>query len=130
MGLKGKGCFGPFIKWNALFINVPARYDFENLSDASINELIEAKLKKEANRYIQQWPEEKLSLQNGRWGPEAVYGKKRLRLPKGKYTAEALTKLSLDEVKAIVLAQDPKAFDKKGPAKKKAAKKKAAVKKK
>jgi len=127
---KGKGRFGPFIKWNDMFINVPARYDFENLPQASINELIEAKIKKEANRYIQQWPEEKLSLQNGRWGPEAVYGKKRLRLPKGKYTAEALTKLSLDEVKAIVLAQDPKAFDKKGPAKKKAAKKKAAVKKK
>jgi len=130
MGLKGKGCFGPFIKWNALFINVPARYDFENLSDASINELIEAKLKKEANRYIQQWPEEKLSLQNGRWGPKTVYGKKRLRLPKGKYTAEALATVSLDEVKAIILAQDPKAFDKKGTGKKKAAKKKAAVKKK
>ena len=127
---KGKGRFGPFIKWNDMFINVPARYDFENLTQESINELIEAKQKKEANRYIQQWPEEKLSLQNGRWGPEAVYGKKRLRLPKGKYTAEALATISLDEVKAIILAQDPKAFDKKGPAKKKSAKKKAAVKKK
>ena len=113
-----------------MFINVPARYDFENLSDASINELIEAKLKKEANRYIKQWPEEKLSLQNGRWGPEAVYGKKHLRLPKGKYTAEALATISLDEVKAIIIAQDSRAFDKKAPGKKKAAKKKAAVKKK
>lgn len=127
---KGKGRFGPFIKWNDMFINVPARYDFENLTQENINELIEAKQKKEANRFIQQWPDEKLSLQNGRWGPEAVYGKKRLRLPKGKYTAEALTTISLDEVKAIILAQDPKAFDKKGPAKKKVVKKKAAVKKK
>ncbi len=121
---KGKGRFGPFIKWNDMFINVPARYDFENLSQESINELIEAKLKKEANRFIQQWPEEKLSLQNGRWGPEAVYGKKRMRLPKGKYTAEALATISLDEAKAIVLAIDPKAFDKKGLSKKKVAKKK------
>ncbi len=126
---KGKGRFGPFIKWNDMFINVPARYDFENLTQASIHELIEAKQKKEANRFIQQWPNEKLSLQNGRWGPEAVYGKKRLRLPKGKYTAEALATISLEEMKAIILAQDPKAFDKKGPVKKKAAKK-AAVKKK
>jgi DNA topoisomerase-1 len=127
---KGKGRFGPFIKWNDMFINVPARYDFENLTQASVNELIEAKMVKEANRFIQQWPEEKISLQNGRWGPEAVYGKKRLRLPKGKYTTEALTSISLAEMKEIILAQDPKAFDKKAPAKKNAAKKKAAVKKK
>ena len=127
---KGKGRFGPFIKWNELFINVPARYDFENLTQTSITELIEAKMVKEANRFIQQWPEEKISIQNGRWGPEAVYGKKRLRLPKGKYTIEALATISLDEAKAMITAIDPKAFDKKTPVKKKAAAKKAAVKKK
>jgi DNA topoisomerase-1 len=127
---KGKGRFGPFIKWNDIFINVPARYNFENLTQADINQLIEAKLVKEANRYIQQWPDEKISLQNGRWGAELVYGKKRLRLPKGKYTAEALATVSLDQVKAMILEQDPKAFDKKkAPAKKKAAVKKAAKKK-
>ncbi|MFZ1785724.1 MAG: type I DNA topoisomerase [Ferruginibacter sp.] len=127
---KGKGRFGPFIKWNDMFINVPARYNFDNLTQTDINQLIEAKLLKEANRYIQQWPEEKISLQNGRWGAELVYGKKRLRLPKGKYTADALAIVSLDEVKAMILSQDPKAFDKKASAKKKAATKKAAVKKK
>ncbi len=128
---KGKGRFGPFIKWNDMFINVPARYDFENLSQTGINELIEAKMVKEANRFIQQWPEEKISLQNGRWGPEAVYGKKRLRLPKGKYTAEALATISLDEAKAMITAIDPKAFDKKkAPAMKKAAVKKLVSKKK
>ena len=126
---KGKGRFGPFIKWNAMFINVPARYDFENLTQTNITELIEAKMVKEANRFIQQWPEEKISIQNGRWGPEAVYGKKHLRLPKGKYTIEALATISLDEAKAMITAIDPKAFDKKTPVKKKAAAKKAAVKK-
>lgn len=116
---KGKGRFGPFIKWNDIFINVPARYNFENLTQADLNQLIEAKLVKEANRFIQQWPEDKIALENGRWGPELVYHKKRLRLPKGKFTAEALATISLDEVKALILAQDPKAFDKKAPAKKK-----------
>ena len=123
---KGKGRFGPFIKWNDIFINVPARYNFENLTQPDLNQLIEAKLVKEANRFIQQWPEEKIAVENGRWGPEVVYSKKRIRLPKGKYTAEALATVSLDEVKAMILAQDPKAFDKKAPAKKK----KVAVKKK
>jgi len=122
---KGKGRFGPFIKWNDMFINVPARYNFENLTQQDCNELIEKKVEKEANRFIQQWPEEKIALENGRWGPEVVYNKKRLRLPKGKYTAEALVTISLDEIKAIILSQDPKAFEKKkAPAKKKAAKKK------
>ena len=118
-----------------MFINVPARYNFDNLTQADINQLIEAKMVKEANRFIQQWPDEKIAIENGRWGPEVVYSKKRIRLPKGKYTVETLATVSLDEVKAMILAQDPKAFDKKTkvPAKKKAATKtavKKAVKKK
>lgn len=128
---KGKGRFGPFIKWNDMFINVPARYNFENLSQAEYTELIQKKIEKEANRFIQQWPQDKIAIENGRWGPEVTYNKKRLRLPKGKYTAEALATVGLEEVKDMILAQDPKAFDKKkAPAKKKAAvNKKAAVKK-
>ncbi len=51
---KGKGSFGPYIKWEGMFINVPRRYNFDALSKADINELIDAKVKKEANRYIQQ----------------------------------------------------------------------------
>lgn len=56
---KGTGRFGPFIKWDGLFINVPRRYDFANLAQADMNELIEAKVSKEANRYIQRWEAEK-----------------------------------------------------------------------
>ena len=51
---KGKGRFGPFIKWNNLFINVPRAYNFEALTPKDINELIEKKVAKEANRFIQQ----------------------------------------------------------------------------
>ena len=28
---KGKGRFGPFIKWNSMFINVNKKYDWDNL---------------------------------------------------------------------------------------------------
>jgi DNA topoisomerase-1 len=38
------------------------------LSQGDIEELISAKLEKEANRYIQQWEKEKISIENGRWG--------------------------------------------------------------
>jgi len=124
---RGKGRFGPYIKWNDMFINVPRRYDFDELSQKDIDELVEAKIKKEANRYLQNWPEEKISIENARWGPVLKFGKKILRVPKKtddtKYTAEELSSISLDDVKKMIEAQMPNAFMKK--AAKKAASKKA-----
>ncbi|MGH9819077.1 MAG: topoisomerase C-terminal repeat-containing protein, partial [Pyrinomonadaceae bacterium] len=79
---KGTGRFGPFIKWDGLFINVPRRYDFQNLSQAEMNELIEAKVSKEANRYIRRWEDEKISVENARWGPVIKFGKKVISIPK------------------------------------------------
>lgn len=114
---KGKGRFGPFIKYDGMFINVPRAYNFDNLSQKDIEELIEKKLEKEANRYIQNWPEEKISVENARWGPQIKFGKLMLKLIKtggGKFTPDELAELTLDEIKAMIVAQVPKAFDKKG----------------
>jgi DNA topoisomerase I len=123
---KGKGRFGPFIKWNNLFINVPRGYNFDSLSQHDCNTLIEKKLEKEANRYIKQWPEEKIAIENGRWGPFIRFNKKMLKLSangaNGKFTPGELANIRLEEVKKMIVAQDPKAFDKK-TAKKKAKKK-------
>jgi len=134
---RGKGRFGPYIKWNDMFINVPRRYDFDALSQKDINELVEAKIKKEANRYLRTWPEEKISIENARWGPVLKFGKKILRIPKKaddvKYTAEELSSISLDDVKKMIETQMPDAFVKKAAKKtatKKAAPKKAGKKKK
>lgn len=127
---KGTGRFGPFIKYQALFINVPKRYDFENLSQDDINELIEAKLTKEANRYIKQWETEKISIENGRWGPFIKFGKNMFKIPKNKkdekFAPEELAEIELDEVKKWIVAQDKNAFKEKP---KKAAAKKAPAKK-
>jgi DNA topoisomerase-1 len=132
---KGTGRFGPFIKWNDMYINVPKRYDFENLTQANIDELIEAKVKKEENRYIQHWPAEKISIENGRWGPYIKFAKKMLKLSKkaddSKYTAEELSVVPLEDVKKMIEMQIPNAFaNKKKAAAKKAPGKKAAPKKK
>lgn len=121
---KGVGRFGPFIKYQSLYINVPKKYDFDNLSQSDVNELIEAKLEKESNRYIQQWEDEKIALENGRWGPFIRFKKAMLKVPKKaddtKYTDEELKSISLDEVKKWIFAQDETAFKE---AKKKTAKK-------
>ncbi|MDE3214553.1 MAG: type I DNA topoisomerase [Bacteroidota bacterium] len=120
---KGKGRFGPFIKWNNLFINVPRSYNFDALTQQDCDNLIAKKIEKEANRFIQQWPEEKIAIENGRWGPFIRFGKKMLKLSpkadKSKYTPEELAALPLDEVKKMIVAVEPKAFDKKGQKKKK-----------
>lgn len=129
---KGKGRFGPFIKWNDLFINIPRAYNYDSLSAQDINELIEKKLEKEANRFIQQWPSEKIAIENGRWGPFIRFQKKMLKLGKladgTKPTADSLSQISLEEVKKMIEDQLPGAFTKKTAAKK-AAPKKAAAKK-
>ncbi|WP_199118869.1 type I DNA topoisomerase [Pedobacter sp. ASV28] len=128
---KGKGRFGPFIKWNELFINVPKAYNFDNLSQKDIEELIGKKIEKENNRFIQQWTDEKIAIENGRWGPFIRFGKEMLKLgnntaTKQKFTAEELAEISLDEVKKLITAQKPDAFEskKKAPTKKKAVAKK------
>jgi DNA topoisomerase-1 len=127
---KGKGRFGPFIKYEGVYVNVPRAYNFDALSQKDIDELISKKLEKEANRYIHNWAEEKISVENGRWGPFIKFGKNMLKLIKqggGKFTPEEVAELSLDNVKAMIIEQIPNAFDKKG-AKKTAAKKTTSVK--
>lgn len=124
---KGTGRFGPFIKYKDLYINVPKAYNFEQLSQSDIDELVSKKLEKEANKYIQQWPDEKIAIENGRWGPFIRFGKEMLKLGKkadgSKYEAADLQHLSLDEVKQMIVAIKPDAFEKKT---KKASSKKSA----
>ena len=103
---KGKGRFGPYLKYEGLFVNVPKRYDFENLTEKEMHELIAAKIEKEANRYIQQWPKEGIAIENGRWGPFFRVKKKSVKIPfkKGdpKLEKEELLKLTLEDVKKLI----------------------------
>jgi DNA topoisomerase I len=130
---KGKGRFGPYIKWNNLFINVPRAYNFDTLTQADMNELIAKKIDKEANRYILNWPEEKIAIENGRWGPFIRFQKKMLKMglkpDETKYTAEELAVVSVDDIKKMIEVQVPNAFAKKGAAKKTATKKATTAKK-
>ena len=120
---KGVGRFGPYLKYQDIYINVTKKYDFENLSQKDVEELIEAKLDKEANRYIRQWEEEKISIENGRWGPFIKFKKANFKIPKKqddtKYTPEELKDISLDQVKKWILEQDKTAFAEKKATKKK-----------
>lgn len=102
---KGKGRFGPFIKWNGWFINVSKQYDFDKLSDEDIKELIEAKKKKEAERVVRIWEEEGIRIEKARWGRHnLIKGKTKVELNK----TIAVTDLSLKEVQAMLSKSKPK----------------------
>ncbi|MFX8616451.1 topoisomerase C-terminal repeat-containing protein, partial [Acinetobacter baumannii] len=90
---------------------------FDALTQEDVNALIEKKLDKEANRFIKQWPTEKIAIENGRWGPFIRFQKKMLKLGKQangeKHSPETLANIELEEVKKMIEEQVPGAFTKK-----------------
>lgn len=114
---KGVGRFGPFIKWNNMFINVSKKYNFDNLSQSDLNELIQDKLQKEVDKVIHDWKAEGIKVEKARWG--------RSTITKGKIKIE----LSKDvDAAALTLAEVQELIEKKAPAKKATAKKATAKK--
>jgi DNA topoisomerase-1 len=126
---KGVGRFGPFLKWNGIFINVNKKYDFDNLSIEDIETLIEDKKRKEREKLIHNWEEEGIRVEKARWGRfNIIKGKTKIELPK---TTDA-GNLSLQEVQEILEEKSKKkkkTTKKKAPAKKTTAKKSTAKKK-
>ena len=102
---KGVGRFGPFIKWNNMFINVNRKYDFDNLTYDDIVELIEVKKQKEIDKVVHNWEEEGIRVEKARWGRHNILkGKTKIEIPK---TIDA-PKLTLEEVKEIIAKNAPK----------------------
>ncbi|MCF6167110.1 type I DNA topoisomerase [Lutibacter sp.] len=102
---KGVGRFGPFLKWNGVYINVNKKYDFDNLTKEDIVELIEEKKRKDIEKVLHNWEEEGIRVEKARWGRSNILkGKIKIELPK---TVDA-TKLTLEEVKDIIAKKSPK----------------------
>ena len=102
---KGKGRFGPYIKWNNIFINVNKKYDWDNLSTDDIEELIEEKKQKEKDKVIHNWEEEGIKVEKGRWGKfYLIKSKKKILLDKNLDVAS----INLDQAKEIYKANTSK----------------------
>ncbi|MDX1768432.1 MAG: type I DNA topoisomerase [Arenibacter troitsensis] len=113
---KGVGRFGPFIKWDGMFINVSKKYDFDSLSKQDIEEIIEAKKQKEIDKLVQEWPEEGIRIEKARWGRHTII--------KGKVKVEVskdvdATKISLKEAQELIEKKTPKKKTKAKPKAKK-----------
>ena len=119
---KGVGRFGPFIKWDNIFISVSKKYNFDNLSQSDIAALIEEKLKKESEKVVKEWPEEGIHIEKARWGRyHLIKGKTKVELSK-ETNIEAFT---LADAQALLA---PKEKPKKATATKKTTTKKAPAK--
>ena len=114
---KGVGRFGPFIKWDGMFINVNKKYDFDNLSNSDIETLIEEKLQKEREKLIHHWEEEGIRVEKARWGRHHVI--------KGKVKVELAKTIDVSD---MTLEEAQKLLEQKAPKKKRATKKTTAKK--
>jgi len=113
---KGVGRFGPFLKWDGMFINVNKKYDFDNLSQEDIVELIEAKKQKEIDKVVQNWEEEGIRIEKARWGRHNIIkGKIKVELAKSVDAA----KMTLKEASALIEKKTPKKKAKAKPKSKK-----------
>ncbi len=102
---KGVGRFGPFIKWDGMFINVSKKYDFDNLSEEDIEQLIKDKKQKEIDKLINEWPEENIRIEKARWGRfHIIKGKTKVELPKSTKAEQ----ISLEEAKDLLEKKAPK----------------------
>jgi len=102
---KGKGRFGPYIKWNNIFINVNKKYDWDNLTSVEIEEIIEDKKQKEKEKVIHNWEEEGIRVEKGRWGKFYLMKNKKKILIDKNLDVKAM---NLDEAKEIYKANSSK----------------------
>ena len=110
------GRFGPYIQQGSLFASIPKEEDPLDISFERAVELIEAKKKADAEKFINSFDHENGEIQvlNGRWGPYIKQGKTNYKIPKDVEAKD----LALDEVIHIMENQPKKGAKRKAPAKK------------
>ncbi len=103
-----KGPFGPYIRHDGKFTSIPKEESPMSLSLERAIELIEAKRKADAERFIKGFDEDpEVTILNGRWGPYIKAGKKNVKIPKE--LKEKAAELSYAEVaKMVAEAPDKK----------------------
>jgi len=98
------GRFGPYIRHDGKFVSIPKTLSPTSITLEEAVELIEAKRKADSNKVVKTFAEDpETSILNGRYGVYISSNKTNYKIPKTVADPSALT---LDEVKAIIAAQD------------------------
>jgi DNA topoisomerase-1 len=131
----GRGQFGPYVKYGAKFASIKEDDPFTLTLERAI-EIVEAKKKADAERSILQFPDEGISVLDGRFGPYVTDGTKNAKVPrpptitkdtdadtKQRLWRAAASKLTLAECRELIAtAPEPKGrFARRGARKKQVA---------
>ncbi len=113
------GRFGPFVRYDGKFVSIPKNLDPMSITAEEAIELIEAKKRKDEQRFVKRFDEEpEMEILNGRFGPYIAYKKKNYRIPK---TIESPENLTLEECRKIIgEGEKPAATRKRATTRKKA----------
>jgi len=85
--VAGIGKFGPYIRHDNKFISLGSEDPFQVIEERAI-EMIEANRKSEAEKLIKTFEEnEEVVILKGKYGPYIKFGKKNVKIPKGKEPA-------------------------------------------
>ena len=103
------GRFGPYVRHNGKFVSLGKNYDPYTITLDQAIELIKEKEKKEAEKFISEFPKADIQVLNGGFGPYIKHAGENYKIPKG------VDAKSLDEAACLELieATPPKATYKK-----------------
>lgn len=92
------GRFGPYIRHDGKFVSLRKDQDPLSIQESEAIQLIQEKREQDANKYIKTFDEdENVQVLNGRYGPYIKFGKKNVKIPKGKVPEE----LTYEECKEL-----------------------------
>ena len=103
------GKFGPYIRYNNKFISLGKLYSPYTVTIEEAINLIEESAKKEAEKFINEFPEYDIQILNGRFGAYLKHGGENYKLPKG---VEAKN-LTAEECLEIIKSTQPSGAKKK-----------------
>ncbi|MBP7407394.1 MAG: type I DNA topoisomerase [Flavobacteriales bacterium] len=121
MMVVGRGRFGPFVKYQKTYANIPKGEEPSAVTFDRGVELIEAKLAGARQNILKEFSGSAIQILDGRYGPYITDGSKNANLPKEKQAAD----MTLEEATALLAA----APERKGGAKKRGARRGVAPKK-
>ena len=117
------GRFGPYVRYDNKFVSIRGEDPYTITLEKALEFIAQKKID-DANRLIQDFPDDGIQVLNGRYGPYVTNKEKNARVPKDREPKS----LTLEECKEL-LEKAPARRGKKKKSKKKVAKKKAAKKK-
>ncbi len=83
------GKFGPYVRHDNKFVSLQKEQDPHTITEAEAIELIEAKRKADAEKFIKVFEENPdVQVLNGRYGPYIKFGRKNVKIPKDKKPEE------------------------------------------